>query len=343
MTRAPHDLLQRPLGSLRVSVTDRCNIRCRYCMPERDYAWLPRSSILQFEEIARVARACTKLGVGAVRLTGGEPLLRRDLATLVTLLATDGRLKDLSLTTNGVLLGQHAQALQLAGLHRVTVSLDTLHPGRMRALSRSDRHADIVRGIDAARDAHLGVKLNTVVVRGVNDDEVAALLEFARQRRVEIRFIEYMDVGGATDWSPAQVVPRREILERVASALGPIEPLPYRERTSAPATRYRLADGTVFGIVASTTEPFCRACDRARLTADGQLFLCLYAPRGVSLREALRSGVTEDELATLIVGAWRDRADRGAEERLGVTRRAPLYVREALQADPHREMHTRGG
>jgi len=336
------DTFHRPLGSLRVSVTDRCNLRCRYCMPEQEYVWLPKQSILTFEEIARLVGIFTSLGVDKLRLTGGEPLLRHDLSTLTGMLARNPGIRDLALTTNGVLLAKHAASLKQAGLGRVTVSLDTLRPERMRELARTDRHADVLAGIAAARAAGFRVKLNTVVIRGVNEDELVYLIEFARAHEAEVRFIEYMDVGGATGWSAEQVVSQREILEVLSARYGAITPVTTQD-PSAPAERFRLPDGTTFGIVASTTAPFCRACDRSRLTADGTWFLCLYAERGTDLREPLRNGASDAELADLIASTWRGRSDRGAEERLGLANRAPLYEIDRLRADPHREMHTRGG
>jgi cyclic pyranopterin phosphate synthase len=199
-----------------------------------------------------------------------------------------------------------------------------------------------VAGIAAAHRAGFPLKLNTVVIRGVNDDELVDLVEFARASQAEVRFIEYMDVGGATGWSAEQVVSQREMLDRLSSRYGNITPVPDGEH-AAPAERFRLSDGTVFGIVASTTAPFCRACDRSRLTADGTWFLCLYAERGVDLREPLRSGASDQELTDLITSAWRGRTDRGAEARLALADRSPLYKLAGLRADPHREMHTRGG
>jgi len=335
------DTLARPLASLRISVTDRCNMRCRYCMPEADYVWLPRESILTFEEIARLAGVFAGLGVRKLRLTGGEPLLRQDLPTLVALLHRDARISDLSLTTNGVLLAHQGDALRAAGLERVTVSLDTLRPERLVAFSRSTQHADILEGVAAARGAGLDpVKVNTVVVRGFNDDELVDLIEFGCRTGVEVRFIEYMDVGGATRWSREQVVSQGEIVGRLARRYGAIEPLP---RAAAPAERFRLPDGTVFGVIASVTAPFCGTCDRSRLTADGTWFLCLYAARGIDLRDPLRRGATDRELAATIARAWEGRTDRGAEERLSLADRGALYQVDGLRADPHREMHTRGG
>jgi cyclic pyranopterin phosphate synthase len=338
------DTLSRPLGSLRISVTDRCNLRCRYCMPEQEYVWLPKESILTFEEITRLARVFVELGVTKLRLTGGEPLLRHDLPALSAMLSGIPAVQDLAMTTNGLLLAKHAEALRRAGLERVTVSLDTLRPERMRDLARSDRHADVLAGIGAARAAGFApIKLNTVVIRGVNDDELADLIEFASSQDAEVRFIEYMDVGGATGWSAEQVVSQREMLEILSQRYGAIAPVSSADNPAAPAERFRLPDGTTFGIIASTTAPFCRSCDRSRLTADGTWFLCLYAARGVDLREPLRGGASDEALAALIDATWRGRADRGAEERLAVAERGALYRIESLRADPHREMHTRGG
>ena len=337
------DTLGRPLSNLRLSVTDRCNLRCAYCMPEKEYAWLPHGDILRFEEIGRLVDVFADLGVDRVRLTGGEPLVRRDLAELVRILARSGRLADLAMTTNGVLLAESARGLREAGLHRVTVSLDTLRAERFRELTRMDALDRVLAGIEAAASAGFAsLKLDTVVLRGVNDDELADLVEAAKRWRAEVRFIEYMDVGGATHWSPERVVPRSEILGSLARRYGPI--LPIAEPTSsAPAERFRLSDGTVFGIIASTTAPFCRACDRSRLTADGLWYLCLYAQRGVDLRGPLRSGSPPERLRELIRSAWTARADRGAEERLALRDRTPLVPIADLKRDPHLEMHTRGG
>ena len=336
------DTLGRPLRNLRLSVTDRCNLRCAYCMPEEEYVWLPRDEILHFEEITRLADVFLGLGVDKVRLTGGEPLLRRGLPTLIAQLAAKPGLRDLAVTTNGVLLAEQAATLKAAGLHRVTVSLDTLDPARFTALTRRTTHAQVLEGIAATTAAGLtGTKLDTVVMRGTNDDEIVPLIEFAKGIPAEIRFIEYMDVGGATRWSMDKVVSRREILDVVGRHYGGVEPVV--EVSAAPADRYRLPDGTIFGIIASTTAPFCADCDRSRLTADGVWYLCLYATRGIDLRGPLRRGAGAEELAGLISGSWRARADRGAEERLSVRHRSPLVQIAELKRDPHLEMHTRGG
>jgi GTP 3',8-cyclase len=337
------DRLGRPLRNLRLSVTDRCNLRCAYCMPEEEYVWLPREDILTFEEAALLVDVFADLGVDKVRLTGGEPLLRNGLERLVGLLAANPRIRDLAITTNGILLGERATALRAAGLHRVTVSLDTLRPDRFRALTRREALPQVLEGIAAVgRAGFSGLKLDTVVMRGTNDDEIPALIEYARGVDAEIRFIEYMDVGGATHWSMGRVVSRAEMLAALERRYGPIAPI--HEESSAPADRFRLSDGYVFGIISSTTAPFCASCDRSRLTADGVWYLCLYATQGTDLRKALRAGATREELHALIVASWRARADRGAEERLAMAgRRRPLIQIGELKRDPHLEMHTRGG
>ncbi len=260
------------------------------------------------------------------------------------LLRADQAIRDLALTTNGLLLARQAHDLRAAGLHRLTVSLDTLRPERMLEFARSARHREVLEGIAAARRAGFErIKINCVVIRGYNDDELIDLIEFGRAHDAEIRFIEYMDVGGATQWSMSQVVSQLEILERLSARYGTIEPVVEAGIPVAPAERFMLPDGTRFGIIASTTAPFCRSCDRSRLTADGTWFLCLYATGGVDLREPLRVGATDAELEALIRGHWEARTDRGAEERLAMPERGALYRLEGLRADPHREMHTRGG
>jgi cyclic pyranopterin phosphate synthase len=335
------DRLGRPLRNLRLSVTDRCNMRCTYCMPHAEYVWLAKADILDFEEISRLVDIFTSLGVNKVRLTGGEPLLRRDLGTLVRMLAAKPAIDDLALTTNGVLLTPQAEALKAAGLGRVTVSLDTLQPERFRLITRLNARDDVLDGIRTAWRIFGSLKIDTVVVRGVNDDELVDLIEFGRTVNAEVRFIEYMDVGGATLWSIDQVVSRREMLDRLAARYGAITAMP--EISAAPAARYALPDGTTFGIISSTTEPFCRTCDRSRLTADGLWFLCLYAADGLDLRRPLRDGASDEELRALVVSSWGARDDRGAELRLETRGREPLIPVSSLRKDPHLEMHTRGG
>jgi GTP 3',8-cyclase len=301
---------------------------------------------LSFEEMVRLVDIFTVLGVRRVRLTGGEPLLRRDLNRLVTLLAANPMIEDLALTTNGILFAEQAGALYRAGLHRVTVSLDTLRPERFLAITRRDDHARVLDGIAAARrEGFSGTKIDAVIIRGVNDDELSELIEFGRANDAEVRFIEYMDVPGATQWSMKNIVSRAEILARLERCHGRITAVVSDD--SAPASRFLLADGTVFGIIASTTAPFCARCDRSRLTADGIWYRCLYAVAGTDLRRVLRSAATPDEIAEriadLVRSVWSARTDRGAEQRKANHARTAFIPLDALQCDPHFEMHTRGG
>ena len=341
-----NDRFGRPLRSLRLSVTDRCNLRCKYCMPEDEYAWLPRETILTFEEMALLTAIFTDIGVDKVRLTGGEPLLRRDLPRFVRMLTQNRRITDIALTTNGVLMAEQAADLYYAGLHRVTVSLDTLRADRFRALTKRDLHHQVFEGIKAVVQAGFSsLKFDTVVIKGYNDDELVDLIEYGKTVKAEVRFIEYMDVGGATDWSMNQVLSRGEMLERLGTHYGGVEPI--IEDSTAPAQRFSLPDGTTFGIIPSTTTPFCSTCDRSRLTADGMWYLCLYAKEGLDLRAPLRSGLSREDIAARIASVWRSRIDRGAEERKALE---PLGLREQrligigkLREDPHLEMHARGG
>lgn len=337
----PLDRHGRGLHSLRISVIDRCDLRCRYCMPEEDYVWLPQEQILDFREITELAAAFAELGVSRLRLTGGEPLLRTGLPALVEMLSGVPGIHDLAMTTNGTRLRTCAHELREAGLHRVTVSLDSLRRERFRELTRRDALPGVVQGLEEACEAGFAVvKINTVVVRGFNDDETVEMLDFARQLGAELRFIEYMDVGGATHWSQAEVVPRSEILERLREHYGEIKPEPRMD--TAPADRFVLPDGTRFGVIASVTEPFCSRCDRSRLTADGMWYMCLYATGGLDLRQVL-SESGRDSVVERVRQAWTQRSDRGAEERVGDPRRGVLYRVEELKQDLHREMHTRGG
>jgi len=335
------DTFARPLRSLRISVTDRCNLRCAYCMPEREYVWLPRDDLLGFEEIRELAGVFQDAGVRRLRLTGGEPLVRKDLPQLVAMLAGLAGIEDLAMTTNAVLLAEHGKALKDAGLHRVTVSLDTLRRDRFQALTGRDQLDQVRAGIAHAQELGLPLKINTVVIRGTNEDELVDMLEYGQQVGAEVRFIEYMDVGGATRWDAGQVFGKQQILQGLEAHYGDI--VPKAESSSAPADRWLLPDGTRFGIISSTTEPFCSACDRSRLTADGLWFLCLYARNGVDLRAPLRAGASHQELHAILAEAWGQRADRGAEKRLGLFDRKPLAQKPELTDDPHLEMHTRGG
>ncbi len=349
-TRPIADALGRPLRSLRVSVTDRCNLRCHYCMPEDEYVWLQREEILKFEEISELAGIFAALGVNKIRLTGGEPLLRHDLSALIRLLAQKEGIQDLALTTNGVLLRRHAKDLRAAGLQRITVSLDTLRPERFQTLTRSVAHSAVLDGIQAAREAGFNnIKVNAVIMRGFNEDELTDLIQFGRQIGGEIRFIEYMDVGGATRWSLDKVMTRAEMLEALKRRFGAIRPVvddsdgSAEIRSKAPADEFEFQDGVRFGIISSTSQPFCRSCDRSRLTPDGVWFLCLYASQGIDLKKLLRSGAPHEVIAETIRQAWTERRDRGAEERKLLNARGVLFPVEELRKDPRREMHTRGG
>ena len=320
------DRLGRPLADLRISVTDRCNFRCTYCMPREvygpDHPFLPRSEILDFEEIARVAAVFVGLGVRKLRLTGGEPLLRRDLPRLIRALAGLG--VDLALTTNGSLLAAHAAELRAAGLGRLTVSLDALDAeifGRMN--DTGVPVGAVLAGLEAARAAGFPPpKINTVVRRGVNESEILPLVRRFVPAGHEVRFIEFMDVGTTNGWRLDEVVPAREVLARIAAEtpLESVEPA-YRGEV---ARRYRAPElGGAIGLVASVSQPFCGDCTRARLSADGRLFTCLFAAAGTDLRGLLRRGATDRELADLIGGVWRGRADRYSEERTAQTAPGP--------------------
>jgi GTP 3',8-cyclase len=320
------DTLGRPLETLRVSITDRCNFRCVYCMPKevfgRDYAFLERTELLTFEEIARVVGVFARLGVRTVRITGGEPLVRRDVERLVELLAAIPDL-ELALTTNGALLPQKAQALADAGLDRVTVSLDSVDDATFRALNDVDFPVErVLAGIDAAAAAGLRVKVNAVVKRGANDDGIVALAERFRGTGHVLRFIEYMDVGHTNGWRLDDVVPAEEIVRRLNAvwALEPVE----AARPDETARRWRYRDGAgEIGVIASVTEPFCGGCSRARLSAEGRLYTCLFALKGHDLRAPLRSGASDDEIAETLRGVWTRRTDRYSELRTSETAALP--------------------
>ena len=322
MPVALEDTLHRPLRDLRVSITDRCNFRCVYCMPKevygRDYAFLPRRDLLTFEEIARLARVFAGLGVEKIRLTGGEPLIRRDVERLVEMLAEIPAL-DLTLTTNGAVLAQKAQALKDAGLGRITVSLDSLDDEVFRAMNDVDFPVQtVLDGIEAASAAGLPVKVNVVVKRGVNEDSVLPMARHFRDRGHVVRFIEYMDVGHTNGWRLDDVVPAADIVAAIDAEL-PLEPLPPRYPGEV-AERYRYRDGSgEIGVIASVTRPFCGACTRARLSADGSLYTCLFATTGHDLRALVREDAGDDEIAAALGGIWRERADRYSELRSSAT------------------------
>jgi len=320
------DTFGRPLETLRVSITDRCNFRCVYCMPKevfgRDYAFLDRKELLTFEEIARVVGVFAGLGVRTVRITGGEPLVRRDVEGLVAQLNAIPDL-EIALTTNGALLPQKAQALADAGLDRVTVSLDSVDDATFRALNDVDFPVErVLEGIDAAAAAGLRVKVNAVIKRGANDDGIVALAEHFRGSGHILRFIEYMDVGHTNGWRLDDVVSAKEIVERIGAAW-PLEPVePARADETAKRWRYRDGGGEI-GVIASVTEPFCGGCSRARLSAEGSLYTCLFALKGHDLRAPLRAGASDEDLAETLRGIWHRRTDRYSELRTADTAALP--------------------
>ena len=318
------DRLDRPLTDLRMSVTDRCNFRCRYCMPREifgpDHAFLARDELLSFEELTLLGRVFTGLGVTKLRLTGGEPLLRRDLPELVTMLADLDGVDDLALTTNGTALPGLAAPLRDAGLHRVTVSLDALDDSVHRAIADVNTPVDaVLAGVDAALGAGLPVKVNTVVKRGVNEDQVVPLAAWGRDRGVTVRFIEFMDVGATNGWRMGDVVPADEVLATLR-AQWPLSPVPPATPGQV-AEQYTYDDGAGrVGVIASVTRPFCRGCSRARLSSVGELFTCLFAARGTDLRRLMREGADAEELARVVADVWSGRSDRYSELRTDQTR-----------------------
>ena len=333
------DLYSRPVKDLRISVTDRCNFRCTYCMPLDEYEWIDKREILSFEEITRLARLFIQLGVEKIRLTGGEPLVRRDIESLVAELSRLEGLKDLCLTTNGSLLAEKAGALQAAGLRRINLSLDTLDPDKFRRMTKRGDLEKVLEGLFAAQAQGLGpIKINAVVERGVNEDDILPLVEFSRENGFAIRFIEYMDVGNSNNWTSEKLVAKKEILE-IVNARYPVREVG-RAEGSAPSVDYQFVDGRgELGVVASVTEPFCSNCTRARLTADGKLVTCLFSSVGHDLKSLLRTGSPDETILEFITGVWTKRKDRYSADRL-----------EALQSstyDPrtHKkiEMITLGG
>jgi GTP 3',8-cyclase len=319
-----NDRMGRPLRDLRVSVTDRCNFRCVYCMPRdvfgSDFEFLRREELLTFEEIRRVTGIFVSLGVEKVRITGGEPLVRREVEKLVAMLSGIEGLKDLTMTTNASLLPLKAAALREAGLRRITVSLDALDDDVFRRMTDQGVSVDrVLEGIEAATAVGLApVKVNTVVKRGANEDQILELADHFRGTGHILRFIEYMDVGNTNGWRLDHVVPAREIRERI-HARWPLEPLDPNYPGEV-ANRYRYLDGRgEIGIIASVTQPFCGSCTRARLTANGELFTCLFSHRGHDLRSLLRSGASDDEIREAVGGVWRERRDRYSEIRSEAT------------------------
>src|SRR3954447_8539457 len=342
---AVRDVLGRPIHDLRISVTDRCNFRCTYCMPRevygRDYAFLPRAELLTFEEISRLARVFVALGVRKIRLTGGEPLLRRNLPKLIEMLSVIPGADDITLTTNGSLLARQAKSLADAGLKRISVSLDSLDEQTFARMNDVGFPVSaVLEGIDAAEAASLTpIKVNMVVRRGLNEQDVVPMARYFRERGVILRFIEYMDVGHTNGWRLDDVVPADEIIAAIDADMPLVQVAP--TYSGEVADRWAYADGSgEVGVIASVTQPFCRDCTRARLTADGQVYTCLFASSGHDLRAPLRDGATDDEITRQIAGVWGARTDRYSDLRSVATTR-PLPV---LALDPNRvEMSRIGG
>ena len=332
------DLYYRPVKDLRISVTDRCNYRCTYCMPFDEYVWIEKDQILTYEEITRIARIFVRLGVEKIRLTGGEPLVRKDLEQLIGRLSTLEGLEDLCLTTNGSLLAEKAAPLKSAGLRRVNLSLDTLDPQKFRRITQRGDLAKVLEGLFAAKNLGFPIKINAVIERGVNDDDILDLVEFSRRNGFAIRFIEYMDVGNSNSWKSDRMVPKDEILAKVRSRFALREV--GRDDGSAPSVDYEFLDGSGdLGIIASVTEPFCSSCTRIRLTADGKLVTCLFSEVGHNLKALLRSEATDDEITGFISSIWGTRKDRYSDERLEAMNSG------GYQAGAHKkiEMITLGG
>lgn len=333
------DTLNRPMRDLRISVTDRCNFRCTYCMPFDEYTWIARQEVLSFEEIERLAAIFLEFGVVKIRLTGGEPLVRKDLQRLVGRLTKLEKLQDLSLTTNGALLAEQAVDLHAAGLRRINVSIDTLKADRFRELTKRGNLEDVLAGLFAAKKAGMApIKINAVAIRGTNDDEILDLVTFARENGFEMRFIEYMDVGNANAWSLEKTITKREILETV-NARFPVREIG-RANGSAPAVDYEFLDGAgEIGIIGSVTEPFCSSCTRVRLTADGKLVTCLFAESGFDLKALLRSGASDRDVRQEIGRIWTTRTDRYSDLRWEKLKAGGYHARDHRKI----EMITLGG
>ncbi len=311
---AVQDKLKRPLRDLRISVTDRCNFRCSYCMPREvfgpDYAFLPRQQLLSYEEIVFAARSFASLGVQKIRITGGEPLMRRDLDLLIRMLSDEVGVSDISLTTNGVLLPRSAAKLKKAGLQRINVSLDSLDTERFAKMNGGSAKPEaVIRGIDEAEEAGLQVKINMVAKLGVNEVDILPMVDYFRQRRMTLRFIEFMDVGATNQWRLDDVVPAKRILDIIGKRYA-FEPVDAEYRGEV-ASRYRFLDsGTEFGIISSITQPFCQDCNRARVSAEGKLYTCLFANTGTDLKTVIRSGVSQEEFTEYVSKIWTRRDDQ---------------------------------
>lgn len=338
--QALRDKFNRPVRDLRVSVTDRCNYRCTYCMPLDEYVWIDRREILSFEEITRLARLFAGLGVDKVRITGGEPLVRKDLHLLVGMLSPLTGIGDICLTTNASLLSEQIADLAAAGLNRINVSIDTLDPEKFRQITKRGDLSKVLEGVFAAKSLGIHpIKINAVIERGLNEADIIPLVEFTREHGFSMRFIEYMDVGNANDWISTKIVSKKEILE-IINARYPVRELG-REGGAAPAVDYEFVDGVgELGVIASVTEPFCSSCTRARLTADGKLVTCLFSDRGHDLKSLMRSGASDEQLVDVISSIWGARTDRYSDERLAAMKSA-----EGYQPKEHHkiEMITLGG
>jgi GTP 3',8-cyclase len=314
------DALNRPIKDLRISVTDRCNFRCSYCMPLDEYEWINKKEILTFEEISRLATLFVELGVEKIRLTGGEPLVRQNLDKLVAQLSSIPGLKDLCLTTNGALLAEKVSALKTAGLRRINVSVDSLDPEKFKRITKRGDLSKVLEGIFAAKDHGLDpIKLNAVIERGLNEDDVLHLVAFSRDNGFSIRFIEYMDVGNSNDWTSGKLVSKKEIIEKIHSRY-PLKEVG-RAGGSAPSVDYQFVDGRGdVGVIASVTEPFCSSCTRVRLTADGKIVTCLFSGVGHDFKALLRRGASDQEITDFITSIWQKRTDRYSDERLEALR-----------------------
>ncbi|MCH2693341.1 MAG: GTP 3',8-cyclase MoaA [Acidobacteriia bacterium] len=334
------DTFQRPIKDLRISVTDRCNFRCSYCMPFDEYVWIDREEILTFEEIELLARVFVDLGVERIRLTGGEPLLRKDLHKLISRLSSIDSLKDLCLTTNGAYLAKQAAELKSAGLRRINLSLDTLDHEKFKKIVKRGSLSKVLEGLFMAKsEGFQPIKINAVIERGVNDEEIIPLVEFSMKHGFDIRFIEFMDVGNANKWKSDKMVPKKEILKEIEEKFS-FEELG-REQGRAPAVDYQLSGTTTrLGVIASVTEPFCSGCTRARLTADGKLVTCLFSEVGENLKMFLRQGASVQEMKDLIKNIWKERNDRYSEKRWEA-----LYSENGYRAEDHKkiEMISLGG
>ncbi|HTF38167.1 MAG TPA: GTP 3',8-cyclase MoaA [Blastocatellia bacterium] len=334
------DAYNRPIKDLRISVTDRCNYRCTYCMPLEEYIWIDRSEILSFEEITRLSRLFAGLGVEKIRITGGEPLVRKDLHRLVGMLSRIEGVRDLCLTTNASLLSEQIGDLTAAGLKRINVSIDTLVAEKFKQITKRGNLDKVIEGLFAAKALGLHpIKINAVIERGLNDDDVIPLVEFAREHGFSMRFIEYMDVGNANNWISEKIVSKKEILATI-NARYPLREVG-RDNGTAPAVDYEFTDGVGdVGVIASVTEPFCSSCTRARLTADGKLVTCLFSDQGHDLKLLMRNGATDEQLIEVISSVWTRRTDRYSDERL-----AAMNSPEGYQPKAHHkiEMITLGG